>query len=441
MVCSRNLDAIKAPPGGFDDVAVIRTEDTRKALAQLSANFYRHPAEEMKVIGVTGTKGKTTTAFMIQSILNEAGYKTGLIGTVHTDNGKEIKESEHTTPESADVQRILREMADNGCDAAVIEVSSQALKLARVEGICFDLGVFTNIEEDHIGPFEHEDFEDYARCKAKLFQQCRVGIINNDDPCKDLILENHTCMTETYGFGRQSDLQGINFSKIRKSQKLGVEFTVKGDYNNKLVISLPGKFTCSNALAAISAAKHFENVSWNHIRRALKDIRIPGRQEMFSLGEHDGVIIVDYAHNGMALENMLKALKEYEPDRLICVFGCGGDRDRQRRFRMGKASAEYADFTVITSDNPRNESPMAIIRDIIEGMKNSTTDYTIIPDRKEAIEFAVKNCGKGDIVLIAGKGHENHQITGDKKIHFDDRETVLASIEKVKHERDYISRN
>lgn len=432
IICSDEIDVPAS-------VTVIRVEDTKKTLAFMAAAFYGRPAEGLTLIGVTGTKGKTTTTYMIKAMLEEAGIKTGLIGTIHIDTGARVTESEHTTPESLEIQGYLWEMKDAGCQAAIIEVSSQALMLQRVCAIDFDYGVFTNLEEDHIGPKEHKSFEEYAYWKSTLFQKCKIGIINSDDPCKDLILKGHTCDIETYGFSAGSDLCGGNFFHVRLPGKLGVEFRVKGVYNIDLVACIPGKFTCYNAMAAMAVCRHFA-VSEETIKRALKKISVPGRQEMFSAG-NDKVIMVDYAHNGTALRCLLTALKDYRPKKLTCVFGCGGERDPQRRYKMGEAAAKLADFSIITSDNPRNEPPMAIISDITKEMDHDGGAYMVIPDRKEAINYAVSHCQQGEIVIIAGKGHETYQIVGKEILHFDDREEVLASIEKVKNERDYHSRN
>ncbi|WNX90737.1 UDP-N-acetylmuramoyl-L-alanyl-D-glutamate--2,6-diaminopimelate ligase [Emergencia timonensis] len=391
VVCSEEIDV----PA---QVTVIKVEDTKKALALMAASLYGWPAEEMKIIGVTGTKGKTTTTYMIKGMLEEAGIKTGLIGTIHIDTGARIIESKHTTPESLEIQGYLREMKDAGCQAAVIEVSSQALMLQRVEAIDFDLGVFTNLEEDHIGPKEHKNFAEYAYWKSTLFKKCKIGIINRDDPCKDLVLKGHTCDIETYGFEDGSDLRGGNFFHVRLPGKLGVEFRVKGSYNIDLVACIPGKFTCYNAMAAIAVCKHFA-VSEETIKRALKKISVPGRQEMFSAG-NDKVIMVDYAHNGTALRCLLTALRDYRPKKLTCVFGCGGERDPQRRLKMGEAAAKLADFSIITSDNPRNEPPMSIIGDIVREIEKDEGSYMVIPDRREAITYAVSHCMQG--------GNRNH---------------------------------
>lgn len=422
-----------------EQVTIVQVANVRKALAQISSNFYRQPWNELVTVAVTGTKGKTTTTYMVKKILEEAGYKTGLIGTIEVDTGKRKIESDHTTPEAPQIQAYLREMVDYGCSAAVIEVSSQALKLKRTDGITFDYGIFTNIEEDHIGPCEHRNFAEYAACKAKLFRQCKKGIVNGDDPNLPLILKGATCGIETFGMGEGCDLQGYGYSNIRMPGKLGVEICIKGSYNIELAIGISGKFTCYNALAAIGVCKSF-CVNEEQIQKALREIRVPGRQEMFSVG-NGGIILVDYAHNGTALRCILDALREYHPKRLTCVFGCGGQRDPGRRIQMARAAATFADFSIITSDNPRKEDPKEIIRQIGEEMQNCHGNYMIVPERDAAIAAAVGRCQNEEIVVIAGKGHENYQIIGEKKIHFDDREEVLKSIEKVNNERDYNQRN
>ncbi len=428
VICSRR-------PAVPEGVTVVQVEDTRKAMAYMAKVLCGCPAEKLTIIGVTGTKGKTTTVHMITQTLRTAGCPAGMIGTVQIDTGKRVIESSHTTPESVEIQEYLREMADWGCKAAVIEVSSQALMLDRIEGLNFDIAVFTNIEEDHIGPREHNSFEEYVSCKAQLFRRCTAAVINGDDPYSERMLDACSGSVKTYGFKEGNDLQGFNYTDVRLPGKLGVEFQIKGDYNIDLVVPMPGKFTCYNGMAA-AAVCSLLGIAPDRIKQALRSMQVPGRQEMFPL-KNGGLIIVDYAHNGTALQNLLAALSAYRPDRLTCVFGCGGDRDRNRRFKMSQAACRYADFLVITSDNPRKESPLSIISDIMVEVKRKEVPYTVIVDRREAIRFAVSRCGRGEITVIAGKGHEKGQIIGEKIIHFDDREEVLASIEKVENERDY----
>ncbi len=426
VVCQR-------PLGLPESVAVVEVSDSRKVMAEMAAAFYGFPARKLTTIGVTGTKGKTTTTYMIQSVFRQAGRKCGLIGTVHIDTGKRIIESAHTTPESVEIQKYLREMVDAGCTAAVIEVSSQALKLGRTEGIFFNIGVFTNLEEDHIGYGEHENFADYAACKARLFRNCEKGIVNGDDPEKDLVLKDHTCSVETYGFGKDCLIRGQHFDYVKMPGKLGVEFEIRGRYNINLVIGVPGKFSCYNAMAAAAVCAGC-GIDDGSIAAGLREVTVPGRQEMFSAGE-GRVIMVDYAHNGTALRNLLSALRDYRPKKLTCIFGCGGQRDRKRRFRMAEAAAQYADFIIVTSDNPRKEKPGDIIGDIASELIHREKDFAVIFDRRKAIEYGVSGCISGELVVVAGKGHENYQLIGEEKIHFDDREEVLAAIEKVNYEQ------
>lgn len=431
IVCSRD---VRLPAGSA--AAVLRTEDTAKAMGAMAAAFYGWPDRQLLTVGVTGTKGKTTTTYMIKSILEEAGIKTGLIGTVEIHTGKEIIKSEYTTPGAIDLQRYLRDMADSGCRAAVIEVSSQALKLGRTEPIYFDCGVFTNIEEDHISPHEHRDFADYAACKAKLFGQCRTGVANGDDPKLPLITAGAACPVSTFGFGSGNHLRAARFCPMRLPEALGSEFRLESeDGAADVILAMPGRFNCSNALAAISACRQL-GVPAETAAKALRKTRVPGRQEMFAM-DLSRMILVDYAHNGMGLAGLLQSLREYRPSGLTCVFGCGGNRDPGRRKKMGAAAANYADQIIVTSDNPRDEDPKAIIGDIIEEIEKYEAPFQVIEDRGSAIEEAVRGCRAGEITVICGKGHEDYQILGDKTIHFDDREAVLASIEKVKHEQNY----
>lgn len=430
------LENLKKPEG--EPVTIVQTDDCRKALSVISSAFYGNPSQELILFGVTGTKGKTTTSYMIREILKQAGISCGLVGTVEIDTGRRIVESRNTTPQSSDLQKYLREMADSGCKAAVLEVSSQALMQKRVEGIDFDCGVFTNLEEDHVGPGEHADFYEYAYWKSRLFTGCRRAVVNGDDPHLDLILRDCQCPVTTYGFGRKCGIRGCDFAHIRLPRKLGVEFRVKGDYNIDLVVGMAGKFSCYNAMAAAAAVMPYCSDE-KALKKALLNISVPGRQEMF--GREGAVMMVDYAHNGTALRSLLSALRQYEPKRLTCVFGCGGQRDRSRRFGMAEAAAEYADFTVVTSDNPRREPAEQIAGDIAGVLKRKGAEYTVIQDRREAIYHAVRHSIRGEIVVIAGKGHETCQLTGDEKIHFDDREEVCRAIEKVNYERNNTGRN
>ena len=401
----------------------VRVKNVRKALATASARFYGRPAESLTLIGVTGTKGKTTTTFMIKEILEEAGIKTGIVGTVVYGYDGCYQEAVNTTPQSEDIHRALREMVDGGCEAAVIEVSSQGVMQDRTYGLEFDVAVFTNLYPDHIGEGEHTSLEEYIWWKSMLFKQTKTAIINVDDPHWHAMTEESTAeRIVTFSTEKTTaDFVAGDVVLRRKKDLLGVGFTIEG---REFFAGMPGRFNVYNALAAASCASVL-HIPWSCIQRALSKVKVRGRAEAVNLGE-DFTVLVDYAHNGPALESILKALREYEPARLIVVFGCGGNRDRNRRFEMGKAAADLADFSVVTSDNPRHENPLDIIKDITQVMSEEQGCYTVIPDRREAIIWTVSQAQTGDIIVIAGKGHETYQILGNEKRHFDDREIVLS---------------
>ena len=401
---------------------IFKVEDPRLAMAVISANFYGNPAKELRTIGITGTKGKTTTTYMIRQMLENAGIPTGLVGTIEVAYGDVHIHSENTTPESIDLQRIFRDMVDAGMKAVVMEVSSQALMLHRAAGFTFDIGMFTNIEPDHIGPNEHESFEEYLSCKAKLFSQCRIAIANGDDPHTPDVLKNCTCPAEKYGFGADCDLRASDFTLIRTKGELGVCFTVSGLMNMTVTAPVPGRFSVYNAMAAMMVARHF-GITGDAINDALKGIRVRGRIELIPVSD-SFTLLIDYAHNAMALENLLSTLKEYRPERLICLFGCGGNRSKLRRYEMGEVSGNYASLTIITSDNPRFEDPLEIIADIRTGISRTKGEYIEIPDRKEAIRYAIKNGQPGDIIVLAGKGHEDYQEIKGVKYPMDERDLI-----------------
>ncbi len=407
---------------------VIRVESTRYAMAFISAAYFDHPARKLKTIGITGTKGKTTTTYLIRSMLENAGHKVGLIGTIEVIIGDEHIHSENTTPESYTLQEYMARMVEAGCDAVVMEVSSQGLMLHRSQGFIFDIGIFTNIEADHIGPNEHKDFDDYMHCKGLLFKQCKVGICNGDDIHTDDILEGHTCEVETYGFGEGVDLRAINLAYIRKPGELGVFFDTDGLINVHAEIRTPGKFSVYNALCAIAVARHF-GCTADEIAPALKNAKVKGRIEMVKVSD-EFTLMIDYAHNAMALKSLLSTLRDYRPNRLVCLFGCGGNRSKLRRFEMGEVSGRYADFTIITSDNPRFEEPEEIMNDIETGMKKTDGKYIKITDRKEAIAYAIDNAEQGDIIVLAGKGHEDYQEIKGVKYPMDERDLIKEILEE-----------
>ena len=403
-----------------EEVTVIRVQNTRLALAQTSAAYFRHPAKELITIGITGTKGKTTATYMVRSILEASGFKTGLIGTIETIIGEEKIPSANTTPESYVVQESFRKIA--GCKCVVMEVSSQGLMLHRVGGFIFDYGIFTNLEPDHIGPNEHKDLQDYIHCKSLLFRQCKQGIFNADDSHLEEILKGHTCEVETYGFSANADMCASDVHLFDKGGSLGVAYHMSGLLDMDVEIDIPGKFSVYNSMTAIAICRHF-GVSKETILESLKSIRVKGRVEIVPVSSKF-TLMIDYAHNAMSLNSLLTTLKEYDPKRLVCLFGCGGNRSRDRRFEMGEVSSRLADLTIVTSDNPRNEEPEAIIEDIITGVKKADGEYIAITDRHEAIRYAIENAKEGDVIVLAGKGHEDYQEIKGKKYHMDERELI-----------------
>ena len=416
-----DLKKIKLPA----DVTLIMAKDTRQALAICSCNFYDNPSRKFKLIGVTGTKGKTTTTFMIKEILEKAGYKVGLIGTIATYiNGRMISESSRTTPESIELQKIFAQMVDSGVEYVVMEVSSQSLKLHRVDGCDFNIVVFTNFSEDHISEKEHPDMKDYFESKLKLFKMCDNGIINVDDLQVSKIprlFPDSNIMT--YGIDNYCQMLAKDIT-ITNSY---VDFRVKvSDRNERVKVDIPGRFSVYNALAAICVAKKI-GVPSDKVIEALAEIKVPGRSEMVP-NKKEIPIMIDYAHSPESLQNILSAVKSYTKGKVISVFGCGGDRDKGKRPIMGEVSGKIADFTFITTDNPRTEEPEEIIKEIEEGIKKTKGKYKVVVDRKEAIKEAINMANKQDIIVLAGKGHEPYQEINGKKYPFDERIIVKEII-------------
>ena len=404
------------------DVTVIKVENTRYAMAFISAAYFGNPAEKMKIIGITGTKGKTTTTYMVKSILENAGFKVGLIGTIEVVIGDTHIPALNTTPESYLLQEYFAKMVEEKCDFVVMEVSSQALMLHRTQGFIFDFGIFTNLEPDHIGENEHASFEDYMACKGLLFKQCKVGIVNSDDAHCKQVTEGHTCALETYGLNEGADLLAYDMQLLVEEGSLGVNFKVSGLDEMEVYVASPGRFSVYNALTAIAICRHF-NVPKDAVARALKLVKVKGRIEPVKVSD-EFTLLIDYAHNAMALESLLKSLREYEPGRLVCLFGCGGNRSKLRRYEMGEVSGNLADLTIITSDNPRFEEPQDIIDDIKIGMAKTKGEFVEIADRKEAIRFAIEHGQKGDIIVLAGKGHEDYQEIKGVKYPMDERDLI-----------------
>lgn len=417
---------VELPEG--NDVTVIRVENARYAMAFVSAAWFGHPAKQMKIIGITGTKGKTTTTYLVKSILEQTGRKVGLIGSIEVIAGDTHIHAENTTPESFLIQKYFRMMADAGCDTVVMEVSSQGLMLHRTQGFIFDFGIFTNLEPDHIGEHEHKDFDDYLHCKSLLFKQCRVGIVNADDCHWREVTKDCTCQLETYGIDQEADLRATEIAFLKEGGSLGMAFTTKGSTVLSVKTASPGKFSVYNALTAIAICRHF-GVKEEEIQRALAAAKVKGRTEMVRVSD-DFTLMIDYAHNAMALKSLLETLRAYEPHRLVCLFGCGGDRAKSRRYEMGEVSGRMADLTIITSDNPRTEDPQAIIDDIKIGIAKTDGKYVEICDRKEAIAYAIDHGEPGDIIVLAGKGHEDYQEINGVKYPMDERVLIREILEE-----------
>lgn len=402
------------------EVTIIKVSNSREALAVVSAQWFGNPSKDLKLIGITGTKGKTTTTYMISSILEKAGHTVGLIGTVANCIGNEKIPARRTTPESYDLQEMFEKMRDKGADTIVMEVSSQGLKLHRVSSCDFDIGVFTNFSKDHIGGFEHPDMEDYFNSKKKLFSMSKMGIVNIDSPHGEKIIEGAPCQVFTYAIEKDADIRAQNI--ITNSDS--VEFDcISPWFIRRFKVSVPGLFSVYNALAAISVCG-LQGVDPDFICEGLKVVQIPGRAEIVPTPGKPYTVMIDYAHTPDSLDNILSTVKDFVKGRLISVFGCGGDRDRSKRPAMGEISGHIADFTIITSDNPRTEEPSKIISDIEEGIKRTEGKYMVIEDRTEAIRHAMEMAEKDDVIVLSGKGHETYQIFRDKTIHYDEREIV-----------------
>lgn len=411
-----------------EDVTLVLAENTRYALAIAACNFYHNPSQKVKLIGVTGTKGKTTTTYMIRDILQKQGIRVGLIGTVASYVGdKKIADNQNTTPESLKLQEIFSKMLEEKCEVIVMEVSSQSLKLDRVAGCHFDIGIFTNLSEDHISTKEHPDMEDYFQSKVKLFKMCTKGYINADDiyaiRIPKLVPE---CQFTTFGIDNHCDFLAKDITVTNQY----VDFKAKlGDRNERIKVSIPGRFSVYNSLAAIAVALSFGCTSEN-IKEALVNIRVPGRSELVD-NKLGLTIMIDYAHTPESLEKILSSLKIYTKGRVICVFGCGGDRDKKKRPMMGEIAGRVADYTIITSDNPRTEEPEEIIKEIEEGIQKTKGKYECITDRVEAIKKAIQMANKKDIILLAGKGHEQYQEINKKRYPFDENKIVNEIIEEI----------
>lgn len=410
------------------EVTVIKVKSTRYAMGMISSRYYGEPSKRLKVIGITGTKGKTTTTYMIKEMLEAAGIKTGLIGTIEILDGVNKIPAANTTPESIKLHKHLKDMVDNGLSAVVMEVSSQGLMLDRVAGVEFDYGIFTNLSKDHIGPNEHKTFEEYMMWKAKLFTMCQKGILNIDDSYAEVMGKTATCEILTYGIKEDADYGASMLELYSKEGVLGIEYNLAGKLEGKVMVDLPGEFSVHNSLAAIAVAYEM-GVPFEDIKDILTRVKVRGRVEMIPVS-NEFTVMIDYAHNAMALKSLLLALKAYKPKRLVSLFGCGGNRSKDRRFEMGEVSGNMADLTIITSDNPRFENPQDIIDDIKVGIGKTTGEYVEILDRKEAMRYAIMNGRPGDVIVFAGKGHEDYQEIEGVKHSMDERVLIREILEE-----------
>lgn len=411
------------------EVTVLKVKNGRNALALLSAARFGYPARKMITIGVTGTKGKTTSTHMIKSILEAAGEKAGLIGTNGALVGGEHYATMNTTPESYILQKYFDRMVKAGCRYMVMEVSSQSYLMHRVDGIVFDYAVFLNISNDHIGPNEHKDFAEYLYYKKQLLQNSRVALVNRDDPHFEEIVTGAAAEIKTFALDAPADFRAEHIQYIRESDFVGLGFQIAGDFALDLKVNVPGRFNVYNALAAVGVCSYFK-LDRERMCHALEHMKVDGRMEIvYKSGKC--TVIVDYAHNAVSMEGLLKTLRDYHPRRLVCVFGCGGNRSRDRRYSMGEIGGRLADLSIITADNSRFERVEDILSDIKIGMAKSGGNYIELPDRREAIEYSMANAEDGDIIAIIGKGHEDYQEIEGIRHPFLDRTVVEETVKKL----------
>lgn len=442
IVLEKEDEAAQIP----EHITVLKVESARLALALMSAAIFDYPDRKLTTIGLTGTKGKTTTTYMIKNVLEMAGKKVGLIGTIGAVIGDRHIPSKNTTPESYELHRMFAAMVEAGCEYVVMEVSSQGLKLDRTAGIIFDYGVFTNLSPDHIGPAEHASFEEYLYCKSLLFRQCKVGVVNADDEHWEEILKGHTCKVQTFSAAegvvgtaaediQTTDKRSVNLAAsdigfINEDGKLGMHFTVSGCMNCEAKVHIPGRFSVYNSMVTMLVC-HLAGISDEAILEGLDKVQVKGRVEMLPVSKEYSLII-DYAHNEVSTRSVLTTLLEYHPKRLICVYGGGGNRSKLRRYDMGEVTGEMADLCVLTCDNPRDEEIRDINTDIKVGLAKSNGKYIEIDDRKEAIAYCMVNAKPGDMIVLLGKGHEDYQEIKGVKYHFDEREAVAEILDEIK---------
>ena len=424
LILCEDIDSIEQN----ENVTILQVENTRKALATIAKNFYNNPTNNINLIGVTGTNGKTSTTYFLEQVLLEYKKSVGVIGTIEIrENGKKLDFdfATSTTPDTIELNQLFNTMKNDNIDNIVMEVSSHALELYKVEECNFNIGIFTNLTQDHLDL--HKNMQNYCNAKSKLFNMCKIGIINADDEYAEEIIKNSKCKIFKYSIEKESDLKAINIQYFMDK----VTFDI--NINNKIesfILNIPGRFSVYNALAVIGASI-MQNIPIDIIKAGIKNIKgVPGRIQ--TIPNNKGFnVIVDYAHTPDGLENIIKAVREFTKGRVITIFGCGGDRDRKKRAIMGEISAKLSDYTIITSDNPRSEVPEDIIDEIETGVKPITNDYEKITSRKEAIFKGVAMAKPKDSIIIAGKGHEDYEIFADRTIHFDDTEVAREALEEI----------
>ncbi len=415
IICERDIEV-------SNDIALVKVKNTRDVFCQVCSNYFGNPEKLLTLIGITGTKGKTTISFMIKKVLESASYKVGIIGTTGTYYLDKYYSNTNTTPESYELYKYMREMVDNGVEYLIMEVSSQALKVGRVKNLIFDYAIFTNLTLDHVGTNEHASFEEYIYCKSLLFKQSRIGIFNIDDKHYIDMTKECSCQVYSYGTSDEASLRCNDIEYLHNNDFLGIKIKTNGLVEDTFMVNMPGKFSAYNAMAAITLGSLL-NIDVNSIKDGLLNFKVRGRMERVDVSDKYSVFI-DYAHNGVSMESILSTVKEYNPKRIVSLFGCGGNRSRDRRFDMGEVSGKYADLSVITSDNSRYESFDDIAKDILVGMKKTNGKYIIIPDRKEAIKYCIENAQDGDVILILGKGHEDYQEINGERHPFDERVVI-----------------
>lgn len=439
LVTEREVEAELSASGlseeELGEVTILKVKDGRMALARLSAARFGYPARRMKMIGVTGTKGKTTTTHMIKAALEAEGRKVGMIGTTGIVIGDQVTPTVNTTPESYQLHQSFAQMEKAGCSHVIMEVSSQSIKMNRVEGIVFDYGIFTNISPDHIGPDEHKDFEEYLYYKSRLLSMCRTGLVNRDDGHFQEIVKGCACRLYTYSLKEQADFMASELRYVSQPDFVGTEFQVSGVYSQKVRLGIPGRFNVENALAAVSLCSLL-GVPGERICQGLEHIRVNGRMEIVHTSRRC-TVLVDYAHNAVSMESLLSTLRDYAPRRLVVVFGCGGNRSKDRRYSMGEIGGRMADLSIITADNSRFEKTEDIIADIRSSIEETGGAFIEIPDRREAIRYSILHAEPGDMIAVIGKGHEDYQEIEGVRHHFLDREVIEEVIASM-GEQEYV---